>query len=115
MAQSEQKTVTMNAMQAQLKVLTVALTIQKISKRKYYCWSCGSNYTHGSKTLSSKKSGHQDEDYYKKRLGGSKKGREWQLGATMNKTKIINPKISLINCINTPPNPPSNNMLAITE
>ena len=33
----------------------------------------------------------------------------------MNKIKIRNPKISLINCINTPPNPPSNNMLEIAD
>ena len=32
----------------------------------------------------------------------------------MNKIEIINPKISLINCINTSTNPPSNHMLAIT-
>ena len=33
----------------------------------------------------------------------------------MNKIKISTPKISLINCIDTTPNPPSNNMLAITD
>ena len=33
----------------------------------------------------------------------------------MNKIYISNPKICLINCIDTPPNPPSNNMLAIAE
>ena len=33
----------------------------------------------------------------------------------MNKIEIINPKISLINCINTTPIPTSNNMLEITD
>ena len=33
----------------------------------------------------------------------------------MNKIKISNPKISLINCINNPPNPTSNNMLSIED
>ena len=33
----------------------------------------------------------------------------------MNKIEIINPKISLINCIDTPPNPPGTNMLAIAD
>ena len=69
-----QTTVIMNAMQAQLKTLAAALTNQIILKSKYYCWSCGINYTHRSKTCSSKKSGHQDEAYYKKILGGSEKG-----------------------------------------
>ena len=33
----------------------------------------------------------------------------------MNKIEISKPKISLINCIDIPPNPPSNNMLAIAD
>ena len=33
----------------------------------------------------------------------------------MNKIKISNPKISLLNCFATPPNPPSNNMLSIAD
>ena len=33
----------------------------------------------------------------------------------MNKIKIISPKISLIDFIVTPNNPPSNNMLAIAD
>ena len=77
-------TVTVNSMQAQLKMLTSASKNQTSSKRKYYCWSCVSNYTHGSKTCSYKKSGHQDEAYYKKRLDRSKNkcvnggmGRKW--------------------------------------
>ena len=74
MAQLAHINVTMNAMQAQLKTLATVPTNQTRSKRKYYCLSCGSNYTNESKTCSSKKSGHQDEAYYKKRLGGNKKG-----------------------------------------
>ena len=33
----------------------------------------------------------------------------------MNKIEVINPKISLINCIDTPLNPPSDNMISITD
>ena len=33
----------------------------------------------------------------------------------MNKNEISNPKISLINCIDTPLNPPSNNMISIAD
>ena len=33
----------------------------------------------------------------------------------MNEIESINPKIGLINCIGTPPYPPSNNMLEITD
>ena len=33
----------------------------------------------------------------------------------MNKIEISNPKISLIHCIDTPPNPTSKNMLAIED
>ena len=46
---------------------------------------------------------------------GSKKGREWRLGAIVNKIEISNPKISLIKYIDTPHNPTSNNILAITD
>ena len=49
MALLTQITVTMNAIQAKLKTLASAQTSQTRSKRKHYCWSCGSNYTHGSK------------------------------------------------------------------
>ena len=55
MAQLAQMTATMNDMKVQLKKLVVAPTNQTRSKRKYYYWICGSNYTHGSKTFSSKK------------------------------------------------------------
>ena len=48
-------------------------------------------------------------------MGGSKRGFELRLGAIYNKVKISNPKISLKNHINTPPNPTSTNMLAITD
>ena len=46
-------------------------------------------------------------------MGGSEKGYAWRLGAIVNKIEIINPKISLINYINNPPNPNNTNMLAI--
>ena len=48
-------------------------------------------------------------------MGGSEKGCEWRLGAIDNKIKISNPKISLINHIDAPPNPTSTNMLAIAD
>ena len=46
-------------------------------------------------------------------MGGSEKGCERQLGATVNKNEISNPKNSLVNYIDTPPSPNSTNMLAI--
>ena len=76
MMQLAHMNVTMNAMQEQLKKLASATTNQKMSKRKYYCCIFGSNYAHGSKNCSAKKSGNQEEACYNKRLGGSKKGRE---------------------------------------
>ena len=48
-------------------------------------------------------------------MGGSEKGCEWWLGAIVNKIEIGNPKISLINYIDTPPNPTSTEMLSITD
>ena len=115
MAQLEQMTVTINAMQAQLKTLSSATTDPKSTKRKFYCWSCSINYTRGSKTCSAKNSGHKEDSYYNKRLDGNKNGCELQLGAIINKIEISNPKIILINYIGTPPNPPSKNMLKIAD
>ena len=46
-------------------------------------------------------------------MEGSAKGCERRLGALVNKIETINPKISLKNYIDTPPNPTSNNMVAI--
>ena len=66
MAQLAQITVTINAMQAQLKTLLLAPTKPTRNKRKYYFWSCGSNYTHSSKNCSSRKVVHKEETYYKK-------------------------------------------------
>ena len=115
MAQLEHMNVTMNTIQAKLKTLTYAQTNQATPKRKHYCWICVSNYTHRSKTCSSKKAVHQDDAYYKKRMDGIEKGREWWLGAIVDKIEISNPKNSLINYIDDPPNPNSNNILEITE
>ena len=50
MKQLAKTTMTMNAMQAQLKTLASAQNNQAMPKRKFYCWSCGRNFTHGSKT-----------------------------------------------------------------
>ena len=115
MKKLEHITVTMNTMQAQLKAFASEQTNQASPKRKHYCWICGINYTHGSRTWSAKKSRNQDEAYYKKRMGGSEKGCEWRLGAIFNKIEISNPKIILINYIDTPPNPNITKMLAITD
>ena len=115
MAQLALISVTMNAMKAQLRILSSAPTNQTRSKRKYYCWICESNYTHGSKTWSAKKAGHQEEAYYKNRQGGREKGYEWRLGTIINKIEMSNPKIILITCIGTPQNYPSNNMPEISD
>ena len=72
-------------------------------------------YTHRSKTCSSEKAVHQEEAYHKKRMGRSEKLCKWQLGAIVIEIEISNPKISLINYIDTPPNPNNNNMPAITD
>ena len=49
------------------------------------------------------------------RPDGIKKGYEWWLGAIINKIKISNPKIILINCIRTPPNSCYNSTIAIAD
>ena len=48
-------------------------------------------------------------------MGGREKGYEWQLRVMVNKIEMSNPKISLINYIDTPPNNLSNKMLAIAD
>ena len=108
-------TVTMNDMQSQLKTLASSQTNQARSKIKFYCRSCGRNFIHGSKNCSEKKAGYQEEAYYKKSMGGSEKKYDWRLGAIDNKIEISNPKISLINHIDNPPNPTNNNMIAIAD
>ena len=66
MAQLAHMTVTMNTMLAQLKTLPSEKNNQARTNRKFYCWSCGGNFTHGRKTCSEKKTGYQEEVYYKK-------------------------------------------------
>ena len=44
-------------------------------------------------------------------MGGSENGCEWQLGVIVNNIEISNPKISLINYIDTSTNTTSTNML----
>ena len=48
-------------------------------------------------------------------MGGNEKVCEWRIGEIVNKIENSNPKISLINYIDTPPNPTSNNMLEIAD
>ena len=55
MAKLAQITVAMKAMQAQMNTLASAKINQTRPNRKHYCWSCSSNYTHGSKTCLLKK------------------------------------------------------------
>ena len=105
----------MNSMQAQLKNLSSTTTKRTSTKRKFYYWSFGRNYTHRIKTCSAKKAGHKEDAYYKQRLGGSEKGWEWWLGAIIDKIGINNPKFSLINCIGNQPNSNSKNTLEIKE
>ena len=50
MAQLEHMTVTMNAMQEELKTIASAQTNQARPEINFYCWICASNFTHGSKT-----------------------------------------------------------------
>ena len=64
----------LDSMQTQLKTFSSAKTDPTSTNRKYYCWSCGKNYTHGSKTCLAKETCHKEYVQYKKRLGGSKKG-----------------------------------------
>ena len=75
MAKLLQITVTMSAIQAQLKKLSTTSTNPTRTKRKFYCWICGINFTNGSKTFSSRKVDNKEEAYYKKILGVSEKGR----------------------------------------
>ena len=76
MSQLEQMNLSMKYIQAQFKTLASAQTNQARPKVKFYCWIHGRNFTHGSKTCSEKKAGHQEEAYYKKSMGGSEKGYE---------------------------------------
>ena len=63
MEQLAQMNVTMKAMQAQLNTLSSATINTTKTKSKFYCWSCGSNYTHGVKTCLPKKKGHKEDSY----------------------------------------------------
>ena len=107
MEQLAHMTVTMNTMQDHIKKLSLKPTKTTRTNRKYYCWICRRKFTHGSKTCSAKKKIHKQDAYYKNQLGGSKNRCKWRLGVIINKIEIINPKISLINCIGNPPNYPS--------
>ena len=61
MAQLAQMNVTMNAMQAQLNILSLAPINQTSTKRNNFWSIFGNNYTHGSKNWSAKKSYHKEE------------------------------------------------------
>ena len=54
-----QMSVAMNNMQAQLNTLSLMTTNPKRTKRKFYCWSCGRNFTHGGETCTTNKTGHR--------------------------------------------------------
>ena len=72
MAQLAQLTIDMVKMQSQIKTLSSSSTT--ISKRKCYFCIYGSNFSHGNKTCTTKKSGHKDEAYCKKYYGADKRG-----------------------------------------
>ena len=105
--------VTINAMHAHLKILTSVQTNKARPKRNQYCCIFGSNYTLRSKTCLANKEGHQEEEYYNKWMDFIENRCERRLGGIVNKIEISNPKISLINYIDTPTKPTSTNMLAI--
>ena len=69
MAQLSQMTATMNVMQAQLNTLYAVTTTTP--KRKYQCWSYGSNFSQLIKACPSKKVGRKYEAYYKEIIGVS--------------------------------------------
>ena len=115
MSKLSQMTVTMNDMQEQLKALSSVTKNPTRTKIKLYCQSYRSNFTHGSKTCSAKKTRHKEEAYYKKRMGIRETGCELWLWEIIIKIRISNPKTSLINCIGTPPNSPGKNVLEIAD
>ena len=115
MEQLAQMTVTMNAMKGQFNTLSSNTMNPKRTKSKFYCWSCRRNYNRGSKTYSAKKTGHREYACYKKRLNGSENRCKWWLEAINNKIEISNPKISLINCIRTPPISPCKKTIEISD
>ena len=59
MVKLAQTTVTVNAMQVQLKTLSLTTTNPTRTHRKFYCWICGRNFSHGSKTCSGNKTGQR--------------------------------------------------------
>ena len=63
MAELVQMTATMNTMHVQLNTFSATSTSLKIPKRKFYCWICVSNLTHGRKSFASNKSVHKDNVY----------------------------------------------------
>ena len=71
MAQLAQMNVIMNAMPAQIKTFSLTTMNPTSTKSNFYCWSCGRNFTHGSKACLAKKMGHKEDANYKKLVGGS--------------------------------------------
>ena len=115
MAQLAKMAAIIIAMQAQLNTISATSTNSTRTNMKYYCSRCGINFTHGSKTCSSKKTCHKKQSHCKKTLEDIEKGCEWQFGEIINKIKIRTPKIILINNIGAPPNYSSKYTLAISD
>ena len=44
---------------------------KKRKRKKYYCWSCGSNSNHPGCTCTRKKDGYQDKATEEDKIGGS--------------------------------------------
>ena len=107
-------TATMNGMQAHLNTLSTMSSNTTIPKSKSYCWVCRKKITHGRNNIFKKKV-HQKDAYYKKRFRFSEKGCKFELGVIMNKIKIRNTKISLMNIIGTQNNSPSKCTLSIAD
>ena len=72
-SQLAQSTVTINVIQAQLKTLSETSTDTTITERKFYCWGCGCNFTHGIKPWSAKKTGHKKRNSTRNDFGGVKR------------------------------------------
>ena len=68
MVKLSQLTVIMKYIQAPNGDVSSIVKNSTIRESKFHCWICVNNFTHGSKTYSSKKNSHKEEVYYKKDL-----------------------------------------------
>ena len=66
-------TVIMNNIQAQLKILQSATTNTTRTMRNFYCWTCGRNFTHESKTCLAKKRSTRNMNITRIKWAGEKR------------------------------------------